>query len=118
MGVRCLGELTEPRLEKLRKADKIVTDEVRAAGLENEIWQSFAVLLPVQSVGVMGDGRTYEETIAIRAVTSRDGMTADWVYFPEPLLRKMSSRIVNETPGVNRVVLDISTKPPSTIEWE
>jgi GMP synthase (glutamine-hydrolysing) len=118
LGVRCLGELTEERLTKLRKADKIVTDEVRDAGLEDKIWQSFAVLLPVQSVGVMGDGRTYEETIAIRAVTSRDGMTADWVYFPEPLLRKISSRIVNETPGVNRVVLDISTKPPSTIEWE
>jgi len=118
LGVRCLGELTESRLEKLRKADKIVTDEVRAAGLEKDIWQSFAVLLPVQSVGVMGDGRTYEETIAIRAVTSRDGMTADWVYFPEAMLRKISSRIVNETPGVNRVVLDISTKPPSTIEWE
>jgi len=118
LGVRCLGDLTEDRLQKLRKADKIVTDEVRAAGLEDQIWQSFAVLLPVQSVGVMGDGRTYEETIAIRAVTSRDGMTADWVYFPEPLLRKISSRIVNETSGVNRVVLDISTKPPSTIEWE
>jgi GMP synthase (glutamine-hydrolysing) len=118
LAVRCLGAITEERLLKLRKADKIVTDEVRAAGLEESIWQSFAVLLPVQSVGVMGDGRTYEETIAIRAVTSRDGMTADWVYFPEDLLRRMSSRIVNETAGVNRVVLDISTKPPSTIEWE
>ncbi|MFN8391540.1 MAG: glutamine-hydrolyzing GMP synthase [Bdellovibrionota bacterium] len=118
LAVRCLGAITEERLSKLRKADKIVTDEVRTAGLEEQIWQSFAVLLPVQSVGVMGDGRTYEETIAVRAVTSRDGMTADWVYFPEPLLRRISSRIVNETPGVNRVVLDISTKPPSTIEWE
>ena len=118
LGVRCLGPMTPERLTKLRKADRIVCDEVRAAGLETKIWQSFAVLLPVQSVGVMGDGRTFDEAIAIRAVTSRDGMTADWVYLPEPLLRKISSRIVNETPGVNRVVLDISSKPPATIEWE
>ena len=118
LGVRCLGPMSAERLAKLRKADRIVTDEVRAAGLETQIWQSFAVLLPVQSVGVMGDGRTFDEAIAIRAVTSRDGMTADWVYLPEPLLRKISSRIVNETPGVNRVVLDISSKPPATIEWE
>jgi len=118
LAVRCLGELTEPRLKKLRKADAIVRDEVEKAGWNRKVWQSFAVLLPVQSVGVMGDGRTYEEAIAVRAVTSRDGMTADWVYFPEELLRRISSRIVNETPGVNRVVLDISSKPPSTIEWE
>ncbi len=118
LAVRCIGDLTPERLAKLRTADAIVTEEVREAGLEGEIWQSFAVLLPVQSVGVMGDGRTFEECIGIRAVTSRDGMTADWYLFPEDLLRKMSSRIVNETDGVNRVVLDISTKPPSTIEWE
>ncbi len=118
LAVRCLGDLTAERLKKLRKADRIVTDEIRAAGLEKDIWQSFAVLLPVQSVGVMGDGRTFDEAIGIRAVTSRDGMTADWVYLPEPLLRRISTRIVNETPGVNRVVLDISSKPPATIEWE
>ncbi len=118
LAVRCLGAITEDRLKTLRAADKIVRDEVDALGLTTEIWQSFAVLLPVYSVGVMGDGRTYEETIAIRAVTSRDGMTADWYMFPEEALRKMSTRIINETPGVNRVVLDISTKPPATIEWE
>ncbi len=118
LAVRCIGELVKPRLDKLRVADKIVREEVKAAGLEKEIWQSFAVLLPVFSVGVMGDGRTFEECIGIRAVTSRDGMTADWVYFPEDVLRRMSNRIVNETAGVNRVVLDVSSKPPSTIEWE
>ena len=118
LAVRCLGDLTRPRLDKLRTADKIVCEEVRIAGLETTLWQSFAVLLPVKSVGVMGDGRTFEECIAIRAVTSRDGMTADWYYLPEPVLRKISTRIVNETDGVNRVVLDVSTKPPSTIEWE
>lgn len=118
LGVRCLGELTPERLRRLQIADKIVTDEIHAAGLDRTIWQYFAVLLPVQSVGVMGDGRTYDETIAIRAVTSRDGMTADWFYFEQNILRRMSSRIVNETEGVNRVVLDISTKPPATIEWE
>ena len=118
LAVRCLGELKKERLDKLRVADAVVRDEVNQAGLNKEIWQSFAVLLPVQSVGVMGDSRTYDECIAIRAVTSRDGMTADWYAFPEDLLRRMSNRIVNETPGVNRVVLDISSKPPSTIEWE
>lgn len=118
LAVRCLGDLTEERLAKLRTADKIVREEIERSGLNDEIWQSFAVLLNVRSVGVMGDGRTFDEAIAIRAVTSRDGMTADWVYLPEEILRRMSSRIVNETPGVNRVVLDISTKPPSTIEWE
>jgi GMP synthase (glutamine-hydrolysing) len=118
LAVRCLGEVTDERLKILRNADKIVREEVANAGLETTIWQSFAVLLPVQSVGVMGDGRTYDQAIAVRAVTSRDGMTADWFFFPEDVLRKMSSRIINETDGVNRVVLDISTKPPSTIEWE
>ncbi len=118
LAVRCLGELRKERLDKLRIADAVVREEVNNAGLNKEIWQSFAVLLPVQSVGVMGDSRTYDECIAIRAVTSRDGMTADWYAFPEDLLRRMSNRIVNETPGVNRVVLDISSKPPSTIEWE
>ena len=118
LAIRCLGEVNEERLKKLRTADKIVTEEVIAAGLNKTVWQAFAVLLPVQSVGVMGDGRTYEECIALRVVTSRDGMTADWYLLPEDLLRKISSRIVNETSGVNRVVLDITTKPPSTIEWE
>ena len=118
LAIRCLGEITKPRLATLRVADKIVREEVERMGLNDEIWQSFAVLLPVFSVGVMGDDRTYEEAIAIRAVTSRDGMTADWYLFPEEDLRKMSARIINETQGVNRVVLDVSTKPPSTIEWE
>ena len=118
LAVRCLGDLTAERLKRLRQADLIVTEEVRAAGLETELWQAFAVLLPVSSVGVMGDGRTFEEVMAIRAVTSRDGMTADWYYFEREVLSSMASRIVNETGGVNRVVLDISTKPPATIEWE
>lgn len=118
LAVRCLGEINEERLRKVRTADKIVTDEVIGAGFNKSVWQAFAVLLPVQSVGVMGDGRTYDECIALRVVTSRDGMTADWYMLPEELLRKISSRIVNETSGINRVVLDISTKPPSTIEWE
>lgn len=118
LAVRCIGDLTDERLKKLRIADAIVTAEVKAAGLNEVLWQAFAVLLPVQSVGVMGDGRTFEETIAVRAVTSRDGMTADWYYLPEDILKRISTRIVNETPGVNRVVLDISSKPPATIEWE
>ncbi len=118
LAVRCLGEVREEKLKVLRKADLIVREEIKKANLERKIWQYFAVLLPVNSVGVMGDGRTYEETIAIRAITSRDGMTADWFMFEESLLRKMSSRIVNEVTGVNRVVLDISSKPPATIEWE
>lgn len=118
LAVRCLGEITEQRLKTLRGADKIVIEEIKKAGLYTSIWQSFAVLLNVRSVGVMGDGRTFDEAIAIRAVTSRDGMTADWVMLPEEVLRRISSRIVNETEGVNRVVLDISSKPPSTIEWE
>lgn len=118
LAVRCLGDITEDKLLILQKADKIFLEEIRAAGLYTSIWQSFAVLIPVQSVGVMGDGRTYERTIVLRAVSSQDGMTADWVYLPEEVLRKASARIVNEVRGVNRVVLDISSKPPATIEWE
>ncbi|HUR35805.1 MAG TPA: glutamine-hydrolyzing GMP synthase [Vicinamibacterales bacterium] len=118
LAVRILGEVTKPRLELLRKADAVVSQEVRRAGWYERLWQSFAVLLPVQSVGVMGDERTYEYTAAIRAVESRDGMTADWARLPHDLLAAMSSRIVNEVRGINRVVYDISSKPPSTIEWE
>jgi len=118
LAVRILGEVTRPRLDLLRRADAVVADEVRRDGWYARIWQSFAVLLPVQSVGVMGDERTYEYTVAIRAVESRDGMTADWARLPHELLARMSSRIVNEVRGINRVVYDISSKPPSTIEWE
>jgi GMP synthase (glutamine-hydrolysing) len=118
LAVRILGEVTRPRLELLRKADAIVSQEVRRDGWYERLWQSFAVLLPVQSVGVMGDERTYEYTAAVRAVESRDGMTADWARLPHELLARISSRIVNEVRGINRVVYDISSKPPSTIEWE
>src|ERR1700704_1848733 len=118
LAVRILGEVTVPRLELLRKADAIVAEEIRRDGWYARLWQSFAVLLPVQSVGVMGDERTYEYTVAIRAVESRDGMTADWARLPHDLLARISSRTVNEVRGINRVVYDISSKPPSTIEWE
>ncbi len=118
LGIRVLGEVNEPRLAVLREADAIYLEEIREAGLYDEIWQAFAVLLPVRSVGVMGDGRTYENVIALRAVTSRDGMTADWYPFPYDALGRISTRIINEVPGVNRVTYDVSSKPPATIEWE
>lgn len=118
LAIRILGEVTPERLKVLCAADKIILQEVKAAGLYNDLWQSFAVLLPVKTVGVMGDARTYEDVIAIRAVTSTDGMTADWAHLPYELLGKLSNRIINEVQGVNRVVYDISSKPPGTIEWE
>jgi GMP synthase (glutamine-hydrolysing) len=118
LAIRIIGEVTGERLETLREADWIVIDEIKAAGLYRNLWQSFAILTPVRSVGVMGDGRTYANVVAIRAVTSEDGMTADWAKLPYDVLAKISSRIVNEVPGVNRVVYDISSKPPATIEWE
>jgi GMP synthase (glutamine-hydrolysing) len=118
LAVRILGALTRDRLDLLRRADAIVAEEMRRSGWYERVWQSFAVLLPVQSVGVMGDARTYEFTVAIRAVESLDGMTADWARLPHDLLATISSRIVNEVQGINRVVYDISSKPPSTIEWE
>lgn len=118
LGVRCLGELTDDRLAALREADAIVDEEIRAAGLYDSIWQSFAVLLPVKSVGVMGDDRTYEEACVIRAIASTDGMTADWSRIPHEVLAIMSTRIINEVRGINRVAYDISSKPPATVEWE
>ena len=118
LGVRCLGELSAPRLAKLREADAIVMEELRIAGLYRQIQQAFAVLLPVHTVGVMGDGRTYEEVVAVRAVSTDDFMTADWFPMPHDILQRISTRIINEVRGVNRVVYDISSKPPSTIEWE
>jgi GMP synthase (glutamine-hydrolysing) len=118
LAIRCIGEVTAEKLDILREADVIVLEEIRRAGLYREIWQSFAVILPVRTVGVMGDARTYDYTVAIRAVNSLDGMTADWVKLPYEVLGAISSRIINEVKGVNRVVYDISQKPPSTIEWE
>jgi GMP synthase (glutamine-hydrolysing) len=118
LAIRILGEVNEHALEILRKSDAIYLEEIRAAGLYPDIWQAFAVFLPVRSVGVMGDGRTYEHVIALRAVTSTDGMTADWFPFPHDVLGRISNRIINEVDGVNRVVYDISSKPPATIEWE
>ena len=118
LAIRILGEVNHERLAVLCSADKIILEEVKSAGLYNDLWQSFAVLLPVKTVGVMGDARTYENVIAIRAVTSTDGMTADWAHLPYELLGKLSNRIINEVHGVNRVVYDISSKPPGTIEWE
>ncbi len=118
LAIRCLGAVDPGQVETLRRADAIYLEEIRAAGLYDDIWQAFAVFLPVRSVGVMGDGRTYDHVIALRAVTSRDGMTADWYAFPHDVLGRISNRIINEVPGVNRVVYDVSSKPPATIEWE
>ncbi|MGH7811900.1 MAG: glutamine-hydrolyzing GMP synthase, partial [Candidatus Binatia bacterium] len=118
LAIRVLGEVTRERLKILRDADVIVLDEIKAAGLYDKVWQSFAVLLPVKTVGVVGDERSYENVVALRVVDSQDGMTADWVALPFELLGKISNRILNEVRGVNRVVYDISSKPPATIEWE
>ena len=118
LAVRILGNITKERLRVLREADSIVVAEMKSSNWYYKVWQSFAVLLPVRSVGVMGDERTYENTIALRVVESQDGMTADWVKLPYDLLARISGRIINEVKGVNRVVYDISSKPPATIEWE
>ncbi|MBI3601564.1 MAG: glutamine-hydrolyzing GMP synthase [Candidatus Omnitrophica bacterium] len=118
LAIRVIGEVTKERLDILREADERVLDEIKKAGLYHDLWQSFAVLLPIKTVGVMGDSRTYENVIAIRCVNSLDGMTADWAQLPHDLLGKISNRIINEVKGVNRVVYDISSKPPATIEWE
>jgi len=118
LAVRILGEVTADRVTVLQEADAIVIEEIRRADLYDKVWQSFAVLLPVSTVGVMGDNRTYDNVVALRVVESLDGMTADWARLPYEVLQRISSRIVSEVRGVNRVVYDISSKPPSTIEWE
>jgi GMP synthase (glutamine-hydrolysing) len=118
LAVRILGEVTVERLRILRNADRVVIEEMKQSGWYYKVWQSFAVLLPIRSVGVMGDERTYDYTVALRIVDSQDGMTADWVKMPYDLLEKMSTRIINEVKGVNRVCFDVSSKPPATIEWE
>jgi GMP synthase (glutamine-hydrolysing) len=118
LAVRILGPVEAERVATLQQADAIYLEEIRAAGLYDDIWQAFAVLLPVRSVGVMGDFRTYGNVVALRAVTSQDGMTADWYQFPHDLLGRVATRIINEVKGVNRVVYDVSSKPPATIEWE
>jgi GMP synthase (glutamine-hydrolysing) len=118
LAIRILGPVVPDDLEVLRRADHIYLEEIRAAGLYDDIWQAFAVLLPIRTVGVQGDERSYDRVIALRAVTSRDGMTADWFPFPPEVLARLSSRIANEVDGVNRVVYDVSSKPPATIEWE
>ncbi len=118
LAIRCLGEITERKLDILREADAIVLEEIKKAGLYREIWQAFAVLLPVRTVGVMGDERTYDYALTVRAVVSLDGMTADWAKLPHELLSRISNRIINEVQGINRVVYDITSKPPGTIEWE
>jgi len=118
LAIRIIGEVTKKRCDILREADAIVLEEIKSAGLYKKIWQSFAVLLPIRTVGVMGDERTYENTVALRAVESVDGMTADWVKLPYEVMENISRRVINEVRGVNRVVYDISSKPPSTIEWE
>jgi GMP synthase (glutamine-hydrolysing) len=118
LAIRVIGEVNQERLDILRAADEIVLEEIEQTRLRNQIWQSFAVLLPVKTVGVMGDERTYENVIALRVVASLDGMTADWVRLPYRILEHISNRIINEVRGVNRVVYDVSSKPPSTIEWE
>jgi GMP synthase (glutamine-hydrolysing) len=118
LAIRVIGEITEEKLGRLRLADSIFIEEIKKAGIYNDIWQAFCVILPVKTVGVMGDERTYENVIALRAVTSLDGMTANWARIPYGILERISARIINEVKGINRVVYDISTKPPSTIEWE
>jgi GMP synthase (glutamine-hydrolysing) len=118
LAIRIPGEVTRERIEILQRADAIFLDEIRKAGLYNEIWQAFAVLLPVKTVGVMGDARSYDNVCALRAVTSTDGMTADYYPFPHDILGRTATRIINEVRGINRVVYDVTSKPPGTIEWE